>query len=306
MFFGQSRTPGNERGWLIVIGNPMIIQGKNNVNGRGFHMVNHLFQSLGTKELKIFFDESGKGADRPNLLGSLSIPKKIYDESDEYRYYNQFLKRMDLKIHWNKYSGDALKRYNLKHLMELLLIYSPFIEFHVIHYHYHYLIGRENFQEREIENTIYLKFPERLIYGQMRGYGNEISVLADIFIEKGTEYKKMQLEQKMKEILNSHSLYRSGNFYTRNCLMLPKNSEIGLEMTDVLLGITRMLIQNPDASSNGKAAKIQFIMELLNNDRFLDFLKNITYFEWRGTQQLQRINFIDYINLFRVKHMKFH
>lgn len=58
--------------------------------------MSHLFNTFHTREINVFFDESGKGDDRPNLLGALSIPKKIY-EQDDIQYMNYFLKK---KIFW--------------------------------------------------------------------------------------------------------------------------------------------------------------------------------------------------------------
>ncbi|MFE0507139.1 hypothetical protein ACWF7H_20250 [Peribacillus butanolivorans] len=292
---------------------------------------NHLFNTLSDKTIYVFFDESGKGNDRPNLMGSLSIPKDIYKQ-EIFSYYNYFLRKKEINLHWKKYRGEDIQRMNMVKAIELLFTFLPFIKLNVINYNSYYLKGRPNFTQKDIDNTIYTKFPERLIYGQIRGYGHEVTVNVEIFIDKANEYsgrkkksKKLVIEDlglneqvneilnqeaiknslpvKMINTLNSQSMYRGENFYTNSCKMYPKNVEIGLELIDLFLGFVRIIIQNPNPTSKGEQAKVEFIFDQLQNEDFCNFLENLTYFEWKGTQQLNKFDFKDYINAFKIKRM---
>ncbi len=62
---------------------------------------------------------------------------------------------------------------------------------------------------------IYTKLPERILYGLLRHYGNNVYLEANIFIEYSTEYQKNELHKKVKEQLNIQSLYRGERFKVR-------------------------------------------------------------------------------------------
>ncbi|MED0657740.1 hypothetical protein P4S75_10430 [Anoxybacillus ayderensis] len=265
--------------------------------------MSHLFNAFHTREINVFFDESGKGDDRPNLLGSLSIPKKIY-EQDDIQYMNYFLKKKIFKIHWKNYNGNEFAKENILNLIDIFIMYKEFIKLNVINYHYGFLKGQELFSKKDRDETIYSKFPERLIYGLIRGYGGDMRVSANIYIDKSTEYETLELDKTLISTLNSHSLYRGEKFYAKECYMFPKNSEIGLELTDVLLGLIRTIIRNPtinDKTSKIEQAKVRLTIELLKNPEFKEILSNIKYYEWRGNKELSFIHFSDYISAFLVK-----
>lgn len=265
--------------------------------------MSHLFQSFSKHEINVFFDESGKGMDRPNLLGALSIPRKSY-ESDDMQYINHFLRKKVFKIHWKNYNGDLQAKRNIEYLIDTLLLYKQLVKLNIINYHYGFLKGDEHYSQLERETVIYSKFPERLIYGLIRGYGNEMRVVSNIYIDKSTEYERLQLDQILKTTLNSHSLYRGEKFYAQECIMYSKNKEIGLELTDILLGITRVIILNPFITENtGKItkAKINLVVELLQNKDFKALLENMKYYEWRGGHSLNQVHFSDYISSFLIQ-----
>ncbi|QQK76873.1 hypothetical protein HUG15_15740 [Salicibibacter cibarius] len=55
--------------------------------------------------------------------------------------------------------------------------------------------------------------------------------------------------------------------------------EPGLEITDLVLGMMRTVIKNPMEPTNRENKKIELLMEFLNDDRFLNFIKGVRYFE---------------------------
>ncbi|HDR7483094.1 TPA: DUF3800 domain-containing protein [Bacillus toyonensis] len=268
-------------------------------------MSNYLFQNFSDQEINVFLDESGKKKDRPNLMAALSIPKAIYNK-DDIKYMNYFLKKELFQIHWKKFNGNVYAEENIKNLITVFSMYEEYIRLNVINYNYGFLKAHNLFSEDDIDKTIYSKFPERLIYGLIRGYGSEMSLSADIFIDKATEYKGMNLEEVMITTLNTQSLYRGEKFYAKDCVMLPKNSEVGLELTDILLGLIRTIIKNPTIESTtskiGKE-KVRLTTELLQNKNIVRILKNMKYYEWRGNKELNKINFHDYIQAFLIKQL---
>ncbi|MEH7105096.1 hypothetical protein AB0R72_21770 (plasmid) [Bacillus velezensis] len=266
--------------------------------------MSHLFNTFHTKQINVFFDESGKGIkQRPNLLGSLSIPKKVY-ECDDIKYMNWFLRKGKLNIHWKNYNGGHMDKANIKNLIEMFINYKDFIKLNVINYHYGFLTSQPLFAQKDLEATIYSKLPERLIYGLIRGYGSEATVSADIYIEAANEYDRINLSETLVTDLNSQSLYRGEKFIANSCEMLPKNTEVGLELTDVLLGLIRTIIQNPAIDKAGRSAreKVNLTVDLLENQELKHILGDIKYYEWRGHKQLTKINFMDYIYSFLLQH----
>ncbi|MGH1329127.1 DUF3800 domain-containing protein [Bacillus pretiosus] len=268
-------------------------------------MSNYLFQNFSDQEINVFLDESGKKKDRPNLMGALSIPKAIYNK-DDIQYMNYFLKKELFKIHWKNFNGNTYVEENIKNLITVFSMYEEYIRLNVINYNYGFLKAHDLFSEDDINKTIYTKFPERLIYGLIRGYGSEMSLSADIFIDKANEYIGMNLEEVIIATLNTQSLYRGEKFYAKYCEMLPKNSEVGLELTDVLLGLIRTIIRNPTiqlSTSKIEREKVRLTAELLQNDALKKILKNMKYYEWRGNKELNKINFHDYIQAFLIKQL---
>ncbi|MCD2488156.1 hypothetical protein LRN11_07150, partial [Bacillus licheniformis] len=264
----------------------------------------HLFNTFHTQKINVFFDESGKGKQRPNLLGALSIPQKVYG-CDDFKYMNWFLKRQKLNIHWKNYNGSKLDKSNIQNLIEIFVLYKDYIKLNIINYHDGFLSSQPLFNQNDLNATIYSKLPERLIYGLIRGYGSEATVSADIYIDKATEYKRMKLNETLVTDLNSQSLYRGEKFIANKCEMLPKNTEVGLELTDVLLGMIRTIILNPkinEKTGNSTKAKVFLTVELLENEEVKKILSSIKYYEWRGHKQLTQINFEDYIFSFLLVH----
>ncbi|ODB74124.1 hypothetical protein [Bacillus velezensis] len=263
----------------------------------------HLFSTFHTKKINVFFDESGKIGQRPNLLGAISIPRKIY-QSEDIQKLNQLLKEEQIKIHWNKYNGFIPYKKNITDLINTFSEYRDYIKLNIINYHHGFLNSQQLFQKEHREHTIYSKFPERIIYGLIRGYGSETAVEADIFIDKATEYERIGLKETILNTLNAHSLYRGEKFVAKDCFLYPKNTEIGLELIDVLLGLMRIIILNtsPQELSKAENAKVSLTIELLENEALKNLLSEVKYYEWRGHNQLTRIDFIDYIYSFLIQH----
>lgn len=257
---------------------------------------------LKTVELKVFFDESGKRKDKPNLMGGMVIPAKIYS-NPKFELYSQKLRDKTLKLHFNAYTGHGPLREDMLEVLTFLSEYAQMIKFNVINYDYTTLIQRDEFSDEMIQKMIYTKFPERIIYGLLRGYGRNVYIETDIYIEDASEYTKFQLQDLVKEQLNTQSLYRSEQYIVTGSQLVPKGEEIGVELTDLLLGVIRNIILNtPDEKSKGIKAKNVLVIELLKKEKFLSLLSNIKYYEWTNNKQLTEVSFNDYIQLFLASH----
>ncbi|MEM5595040.1 hypothetical protein AAHH67_31165 [Niallia circulans] len=98
----------------------------------------------------------------------------------------------------------------------------------------------------------------------MRGYGRTVDITTDIYIEDSTEYKSFQLNDLIKEQLNIQSLYRGEHYVVLTSQLVPKGEEIGVEITDLLLGVIRNIIENkPDSESKQYQIRNSVIISLL-------------------------------------------
>ncbi|WP_066638632.1 DUF3800 domain-containing protein [Desulfolucanica intricata] len=252
--------------------------------------------------IKVFFDESGKGSDKPNLMAGLVIPAIIY-HSPELESYSNKLRDKKLKLHWKSYAGDAKKREDITGIMGVFNKFCGMTKLNVINYDYSVLTGRKEFDSNTVERMIYTKFPERIIYGLLRGYGKNVYIKTDIFIEHSSEYEVLRLHDVVKEQLNTQSLYRGEHYIVENSKLAPKGEEIGVELTDLLIGIIRTIIKNqPNSKSKSVSSKNTLIIQLLKNKDFRSFIERIRYFEWTSSKDLAEINFKDYMQLFLSNH----
>ncbi|MGY3190602.1 hypothetical protein [Lysinibacillus sp. TE18511] len=145
------------------------------------------------------------------------------------------------------------------------------------------------------------------MYGILRDYGNFSDVIANLFIERSGEYEELALHKNVKEELNIHSIYRHENFRVNESVLHPKNTDLGLEMIDTILGIVRIIATNNSCATDEENFstnlwnKKLFINKMLSDKNFYNFLCQINYFELDGQAILEQKNFKDYINLFLSK-----
>ncbi|OWZ83255.1 DUF3800 domain-containing protein [Natranaerobius trueperi] len=255
---------------------------------------------MGNSEIILFFDESGKRNSFPATMGALSIPQEIYN-SNIFNQLNKELRNGDIKFHWNEYSGFKPQKKDIISTLKLVMeCYSEFLNFNIINYSK----PTNTYNNDMFNKMIYSKLPERVLYGLLRGYGKDSKIQANIIIEYATEYEKNNLNINVKRQLNELSLYRGERFKIDDSTLCNKNQEIGLELTDLILGIIRTILLNhevDDNTSKGKKERIELTLDLLQINEFYTFLKNLKYFEWTSDKQLNEVYFKDYIMLFLAK-----
>lgn len=247
-------------------------------------------------QVKIFFDESGKNKDTPTTMGALLIPSLVY-ENETIKAINNKLQNREFELHWKDYGGHIEKRNLILEIMTTVMKFSSMFSFNIINYR------KPNVQEGDkilFEDMIYSKLPERILYGLLRQHGSDISIHADIFIEKATEYDKRKLKENIPHQLNIQAMYRGENYRVENCDYKEKNEEIGVEIVDIILGMVRAIILNKSISKKDKARN-DLIVELLKDENFNSFLSKIGYFEWSSDNELKNIDFSYYIKLFLSK-----
>jgi len=248
-------------------------------------------------ETMIFFDESGKKEDHPILMGGLAIPKVVYSRAE-------FNAVQGTRTHW----ADFTPKEEIKMLVELIARFESVTKINVINYDYTEI---ENItskfsspKDKEFAvRTIYAKFPERIFYGLLRRNVKYMSVSSDIVIEKATEYERY-VKDLVENHLNVQAIYRGENFKVNSCVLKPKGTDVGLEITDLLLGIIRFIIKNePKSKSNRHRKKTVFVVNLLkNNSVYCLFSQRIMFFEWTKGNELKEVDFNSYLKAFIAKN----
>ncbi|NTZ20450.1 hypothetical protein EXW96_23850 [Paenibacillus sp. JMULE4] len=88
-------------------------------------------RSLKTETLNVFFDESGKRKDKPNLMGALSIPNNLY-ASPVFELLSQKMRDGLLRLHWTEYTGYEKLKQDISEVVRILSSYHQMIKFFVI------------------------------------------------------------------------------------------------------------------------------------------------------------------------------
>lgn len=225
-------------------------------------------------KLKIFFDESNYGKSKAesnnkesnsklkiDLMGGIAIPNQIYSVKG-FDYFNELLKQDKFKLHLTRYSGDSGYRRRIISLMTYLSKYYKLIDINII---YKKNNNPTNLNNIEVKDMMYYKFPERIIYGLLRGYNMHTKVITDIYVEDATEYKREEINLKDNTVRNlkKQAIYRGQNFDISidrfsyvDCRdrfngidiqekkRILNSREIGVYIIDILLGIVRTILEN--------------------------------------------------------------
>ena len=243
--------------------------------------------------MKIFFDESGKKDNPPMLMGAVSIPSSVYD-IDKIQEINKRLQSGEINFHFTKYNGNNSSKRDILELINSFKNLFISMRFNVLYY------DKYGTQEERFKKMVYSKFPERLFYGLLRGKGELFKINVEIFMENATEYN--DFPKLFKDQLNVQATYRNENYEVKECKLVPKNNEIGVEFTDLLLGIIRIIISTPK-SSNSYRAKVSLVNKIISIPEVYKFLSSIKYFEWNNKASLKEVNFKDYVDFYIARNI---
>lgn len=259
-------------------------------------------QPFTNHSIKVFFDESGKNQERPHLMAGLLIPSHYYN-SPSVQELNEIIRTS--KLHWTDYNGDSQKRKKIWKIICTILQNEHLMKMNVISYNQSKIEADSKKLKHKYpdmaDQTIFMKFPERIIYGLLRGYGSYVHLNTQILIEDDTTYHntRYDLRNQLFQQLNIQSIYRGEHFTITEVDYYPKQTEVGIEICDILLGIVRTIIRNDEPTSRPIREKKKFIVSLLESEpKFYNFLQNIKYFEWGNSHELVEINFETYLNIF--------
>lgn len=243
-------------------------------------------------ELKIFFDESGKKNNPPMLMGAVSVPLEVYN-LEHIQEINNNLKKKLVEFHFTGYNGN---RNELNNMLEVFKAFAPILHtmrLNILHY------KKCEVEQGLFTHMVYSKFPERVFYGLLRCKGNQMKINAEIFMEEATEYKGFP--ELFKDQLNTQATYRGEQYKIKECHLVPKKTEIGVEFTDLILGVIRTIIDDKGTSKTAMAKK-EFVNKVISIPEVYTFLSNIKYFEWDNSQFLKEIEFKDYLDAYYSRH----
>lgn len=218
----------------------------------------------------IYFDESNK-IDKPNIY-KLSYYGALSCSEITATAINNLTIDENVELHFTKFKLKDLDSYItlMEKLIESEFYFNTFI---VDSAEIFTVCDSINIPNDDIRPLLYIKIPERLVYGITRNITttNEVK----IFIDKNSEYSKYELEEKLKEQLNAQSIYRKLNYSITNVKSLDSKTDKLVQLTDVLLGIIAFITEKKYLNPNEHLPNehYEFICSNLTGDD-LSFFKS--------------------------------
>ena len=260
----------------------------------------------------IFFDESEVKSLRIkmdiSLMGCLRMPESLY-KTPAIQALTDQLRDRSIKLHFTDYNNRLFKMYSkvLKEFFGENGENVKYLKFNLISYSKdEYINGHTAFDKVSMKDMEYAKIPERVIYGSIRNISKYKPTEARLFIENSTEYTRIGLHNILKKQLNVQSLCRNDNFVIKTSLLYPKGKEIGIEITDMILGIISIVIRNAvTVDSTGRVISKNLFSkkDFIYKHRVLieSILKNVYYFEMNGLDRLTKRDLIPFWHEFIIR-----
>lgn len=260
----------------------------------------------------VFFDESEVESLRTNmaisLMGCLRVPGSLYSNPQIQNLTKQ-LRNGSMKLHFNEYNARFFKTYSqvLKEFFGENGENVKYMKFNLIAYTKdEYINNHTAFTKTSMKRMEHAKIPERVIYGSIRNISKYKPTKVRLYIENSTEYSQFKLHNMLKEQLNVQALYRNDNFVIDTSLLYPKGKEIGIEITDMILGIISIVIRNGSSIDDTGRITSKKLYEKKNlifkhKDLIESIFRNIYYFEMNGLDRLTRRDFTPFWNEFVIR-----
>lgn len=193
----------------------------------------------------IYFDESNK-IDEPNIFKCSYYGALITNETTS-NAINSLSIDPQIELHFTKFKFRDLETY-IKLVDKLVETEFYFNTFIIDSNEIFKVCNNINIGKEEIRPLLYIKIPERLVYGLTRNIiaKNEVK----IFIDKNSEYTKYKLEEKLKEQLNAQAIYRKLNYSISNVSSIDSKTDKMVQLTDVLLGIISFITEKKYLNPN--------------------------------------------------------
>lgn len=245
-----------------------------------------------TGNYHIYFDESQK-IDSPedieySFYGAfgVSISEKDEIEKDIKKIFKEL--NTESELHFNQYKPGDLRKYF--RVFNYLL--SRDIAVNI------FMLNNNNYKELgsvlglnidTLKKHFYVKIPERLFYGIVR-YQKNISNIS-VFMDQSTEYKTLKVYEKIKEQMNSHSLYRRKEYQVLNVKGMASENSTIIQSVDIIMGMIVFILDKKYlGTSKATDAKSDLIYRvLLENNNLEKVKKIITIFIWNSNTKNEDI-----------------
>lgn len=218
----------------------------------------------------IYFDESNK-IDEPNIFKRSYYGALGYSETNANDINNLTIDK-NIELHFTKFKLKDLDAYLtlINKLVENEFYFNTFI---IDSNEIFKVCENIHIPKKEIRPLLYIKIPERLVYGLTRNIAETNEV--EIFIDKNSEYTKYKLEEKLKEQLNAQSIYRKLNYSITDVSSIDSKTDKLVQLTDVLLGIIGFITEKKYLNPNEHLPNehYEFICSNLTGDD-LSFFKS--------------------------------
>lgn len=246
----------------------------------------------------IYFDESNK-IDKPNIF-KLSYYGALISNEITANAINSLSIDPKIELHFTKFKLKDLDTY-IKLFNELVKAEFYFNTFIVDSNEIFKVCNNINIGKEEIRPLLYIKIPERLVYGIARNIVaiNEVK----IFIDQNSEYTKYKLEEKLKEQLNAQAIYRKLNYSITNVSSIDSKTDKMVQLTDVLLGIISFITEKKYLNPNEHLPNehYEFICANLTGEDLL-FFKSCYGDKKNGTNRclVEGVNDPRYLKLYEI------
>lgn len=210
---------------------------------------------------EIYFDESHK-LDRQT--SNYSYYGAIGWDNTTREKFDNYIENLNVKneFHFRDFQLDKIEKY----------LNATENALSKIHGNFFIVDSREAFRvcdqiginKTQLRSLLYIKIPERLIYGITRRIERFNTV--DIYIDQSEEYNdsKLGLERKLKEQLNAQSVYRELQYAVDKVIQVDSKKSRSIQITDVIIGIIVFLFEEKYLNPP-QAIESEKMNEILNN-----------------------------------------
>lgn len=260
---------------------------------------------------KIYFDESNK-LDQPN--GGYSYYGAFGTSEEKMGKILDALNCMDeskSEMHFAKYNKDT---YFGKYFNSLNYVIKQDINLNIM------IVNNDEAKimsqtmgvtTKELRNLFYVKIPERLFYGVTRDLENMNEI--KITLDENDEYGLYEVEEKIAEQMNAHSLYRNKGYKIQKIDQESSDKSVPLQLVDVFMGIVVFLLEKQykyiGVKQDDVVLKIKsdLIYRFLTQDDNLNLFQNkIKLFKWEGNNdKIQDVNISDFTAEFIVDKTRY-
>lgn len=220
----------------------------------------------------VYFDESNKIDNNNSNNNIYSYYGATGCDVATAEYINKINIDNNIELHFVKFSLKDIFAY-LKILGEMLKKEFYFNVFVVNTEEAYRVIKHIEIDEKQLRPLLYIKIPERLIYGITRHISPKNKV--EIYIDKNSEYDENELTDKLEEQLNAQAIYRKLNYSVLKVEQIDSKEERMVQISDTLLGIIAFLFEEKYLNPNEflPAEKYNKIIGMLKGDELEIFKK---------------------------------